>query len=326
MTESDPQSVSATHSRQLGTVDASEQLLRDLYIRLRAALRGWSEVTLQTPQARMGYIGQHLTSVVTGYPGTRSGARGKDIILPSGKHAEIKTCTRVDQLGKCNSCGAGVSSIEMLCPSCRNSDIKRNDDSKWLIGIRHEGELRQLFDPECYFLVIFEFSDIKSATDINAKIYEVNPREKGFAFCMVDYYFNIRQKSKSKAPFNLWPYSLKFYLMKPTLIYHSAISSEDDIETMIFPGRNESENVPLPRLDEFSRASNLTEDAINALAAEFEVVSQANKKATLQQLQQARQKHGWNSGDLADAIAEAIYRPRIERHKEWLPGNLQGVE
>lgn len=317
---------SKNHRHQLGTVDASEQLLLDLYVRLRARLRCWSEVTLQTPQARMGYIGQHLTSVVTGHPGTRSGARGKDIVLPDGKHAEIKTCTRVDQLGKCNSCGAGVSSIEEFCLGCRSSYIKRNDDSKWLIGIKHEEELRRLFDPECYFLVLFEFSDIKLATDIETKIYKINPREKGFAFCMVDYYFNIRAKSKSKAPLNLWPYKLKFYLMKPTLIYYSTISSKDNINTIIFPGRDESENVPLPSLDEFSRASNLTGDAVNALAGEFGVAFQANKKATLQELQQARQKGSWDDGDLADAIAEVVYRLGIERHKEWLPENLQGVE
>src|SRR2546421_12920922 len=82
---------------ELGTVAASEAILTDLYINLRRAIAQWAAVTQQTPQARMGYIGQHLTSVVTGFPGGRSGARGKDLLLPDDKYAEIKTCYRVDQ-------------------------------------------------------------------------------------------------------------------------------------------------------------------------------------------------------------------------------------
>lgn len=60
----------------LGTIEASEALIKDLYIDLRAKVNAWSKITQQTPQARMGYVGQHLVSVVTGYPGGKSGARG----------------------------------------------------------------------------------------------------------------------------------------------------------------------------------------------------------------------------------------------------------
>ena len=59
----------------LGTIEASEALIKDLYIDLRAKVNAWSKITQQTPQARMGYVGQHLVSVVTGYPGGKSGAR-----------------------------------------------------------------------------------------------------------------------------------------------------------------------------------------------------------------------------------------------------------
>ena len=51
----------------LGTIEASEALIKDLYIDLRAKVNAWSKITQQTPQARMGYVGQHLVSVVTGY-------------------------------------------------------------------------------------------------------------------------------------------------------------------------------------------------------------------------------------------------------------------
>lgn len=64
----------------LGTIEASEALIKDLYIDLRAKVNAWSKITQQTPQARMGYVGQHLVSVVTGYPGGKSGARGYDLV------------------------------------------------------------------------------------------------------------------------------------------------------------------------------------------------------------------------------------------------------
>ena len=40
----------------------------------------------------MGYIGQHLVSVVTGFPGGKSGARGYDLVMDNGHYGEIKTC------------------------------------------------------------------------------------------------------------------------------------------------------------------------------------------------------------------------------------------
>ena len=82
----------------LGTIEASEALIKDLYIDLRAKVNAWSKITQQTPQARMGYVGQHLVSVVTGYPGGKSGARGYDLVIDDERHGEIKTCYRVDHL------------------------------------------------------------------------------------------------------------------------------------------------------------------------------------------------------------------------------------
>lgn len=81
----------------LNRLKASEQLIRDLYINLRKNVNKWAEVTKQTPQARMGYVGQHLTSVVTGFPGGKSGARGYDLIIKRKPliYGEIKTCYRV---------------------------------------------------------------------------------------------------------------------------------------------------------------------------------------------------------------------------------------
>jgi hypothetical protein len=190
---------------KLGTVEASEQLIKDVYLKLREELQKWSVITHQTSQARMGYIGQHLTSVVTGFPGGKSGARGKDLVLPNNKHGEIKTCYRVDQLGKCLDCNSGVAPLEKECEFCGSKNLKRNDDSKWLISIRNEDEFKNILDPEFYYLVLFEFEDINSISNNNivASIWKVDSKFKGFGYCMIDYYLNIRSKSTSKAPFNL---------------------------------------------------------------------------------------------------------------------------
>lgn len=141
----------------LGTIEASEALIKDLYIDLRAKVNAWSKITQQTPQARMGYVGQHLVSVVTGYPGGKSGARGYDLVIDDERHGEIKTCYRVDQLGSCNACGAVVSSLETECAVCRSTSINRKDDSKWLIAIRNNDEFAKLLDPYRYYFVLFEF-------------------------------------------------------------------------------------------------------------------------------------------------------------------------
>lgn len=144
----------------LGTIEASEALIKDLYIDLRAKVNAWSKITQQTPQARMGYVGQHLVSVVTGYPGGKSGARGYDLVIDDERHGEIKTCYRVDQLGSCNACGAVVSSLETECAVCSSTSINRKDDSKWLIAIRNNDEFAKLLDPYRYYFVLFEFESI----------------------------------------------------------------------------------------------------------------------------------------------------------------------
>ena len=142
-------------------IKASERLIDELYIDLRKRINAWASVTEQTAQARMGYVGQHLVSVVTGYPGGKSGARGKDLLMGTMEYGEIKTCYRVDQLGKCKNCKTVVASIETGCPACGSSEIKRNDDSKWLISIKHEEEYSRLIEPKSYFLVLFDFTDLQ---------------------------------------------------------------------------------------------------------------------------------------------------------------------
>lgn len=283
----------------------------------------------------MGYVGQHLVSVVTGYEGGRSGARGDDLKLPGGKVAEIKCCYRVDQLGKCEVCGAGVASIETECPSlkCGSTKILRGADSKWLLAPKDEKELRELFAPALYYLVLFEFVDVVKATDIDVRIFEVDPQCLGFRLCMIDYFFNIRAKSKSSAPFNLWPDSPKLQMMKPRVIYHSVIRSTDTVDTIIFPGKNQPKLLALADLAQYASKGTIDEGAIDALAkirhvslsGPFPSNAAARKKQKLTLLQSKRVAQKWNDLALADDLARAVFAERLAPLKAWLKDFAPGA-
>jgi hypothetical protein len=313
---------------RLGSVEASEQLLQDLYLDLRVKIGQWAELTKQTAQARMGYVGQHLVSVVTGFPGGRSGARGRDLIHPDGSYSEIKTCYRVDQLGSCRSCGARVASIEDSCPECESTDINRMDDSKWLIGIRHDEEFEAILSPQFYYLALFDFVDLTDPTVIRASIWRVDPKKRGFAYCMVDYYKNIRANSKSKAPFNLWPFELKFSLMQPECIYRSMLDiDESRVDTQVFPGREDPEIYPLRPLEEYARSQNLTVESVRQLAANLgaAIPGGTAKRSLLASVQRFVEESGVPNSRLADEVAEVLYRERIEPHLGGLPERIRSV-
>lgn len=312
-------------SYALGTLEASEQLINDLYIDLRKRVNLWATLTRQTAQARMGYVGQHLVSVVTGYSGGRSGARGKDLSLPDGEYAEIKTCYRVDQLGKCNECGAAVSGIEMICPECGSTNLKRNDDSKWLIGVRHDAEFALMLEPKYYYLVLFEFTDLNKPDTIRASIWRVDTKAPGFAYCIIDYYKNIRAASSSKAPFNLWPFQLKFDLMRPVLIYEAYIDRQDQIHTEIFPGRDAEQIRTLQPLTMYAQSQNLTQEKILvfAQALNANLASSESKRKLLEQLQIFLEHNPLPPQFVTDQLAKALYLPEVRKHLKDLPRALR---
>jgi len=311
---------------RLGSLASSEALIKDLYLSLRKTVGAWSEITQQTPQARMGYVGQHLVSVVTGFPGGKSGARGYDLVMPNGGFGEIKTCYRVDQLGACQKCESGVSSLELKCSFCGSKEVTRKDDSKWLLSIKTDSDFAQILDPKFYFLVLFEFEDLYDATNQNiiASIWEIDPLNLGFALCMIDYKINIQSNSVSSAPFNLWPYSPKFYLMKPNLIYRSLIGV-DSIQTEIFPkerGNTIKERVPDVR--ELLRKKTLTLDAMIGAIKELggTINKNCDKRDAAELLQSLRV--GVKDDYFADLLASFVYSPLLKGKTRNLPKTLIG--
>lgn len=311
---------------QLGTPQAASSLLFDLYVELRQKLRTWSALTRQTPQARMGYVGQHLVSAVTGFQGGRSGARGRDLLLPAGEHAEIKTCYRVDQLGVCSICRAAVSAIESNCPACGSSQVERRNDSKWLIGVRSHRELIGLFDSTYFFFVLFDFVDFNHDLDIYARIWRLSPRSKAFAYCMIDYYHNIGTQSSSGAPFNLWPFKLKFDLMRAELIFQARIGQDDAIAIEVFENKvGTTSRHRLQPLTAYSRSggSDLSVEALRAVGEHLGLeLQQPTKAKLLEVLERERNTRLISDAVLADALSDVLYGARIVQHLSDIPSGV----
>lgn len=315
--------------KQLGSLQSSEELLQEIYIYLRNKINEWAKITHQTAQARMGYVGQHLVSVVTGYPGGKSGARGKDLILNSNEYAEIKTCYRVDQLGQCNNCNAVVASIEDVCSSCGSTDIKRKEDSKWLITIRNEEEFDKILEPKYYYLVLFDWINLDKQEDeqrlIRVSIWQVNTLTLGFAYAMIDYYFNIRKFKPNAAPFDFWPFSLKFDLMQGYLVYRSYIDSKNNITTKLFPGRDQPYQHFPKTLQRYYKSNNLTKDKLLRLANCLDISTKKSikKDKLISILDQKITEQGGFNQQVTELVTRILYWEQIKDHIKSLPTKLR---
>lgn len=210
-----------------------EELLRQTIVEPRIKLIEWSRYTKQTANIKIGYPGQHLASLVTGVEGTRTGARGHD--LRDG--SEVKSCSRIDQLDKCRDCGAGVARSEDVCPACNGTNIKRNNDSKWLFGVRSDDELKQLVGYDRVLLMLGDYPKFDGGdfSTLRFQAFEIWPqaeRSSAFAQLMTGYYENIykpklEQTGKQPAPKNFWPYSFQFYKCAPVRTMCTTVTDAD---------------------------------------------------------------------------------------------------
>lgn len=208
-----------------------KKLLSELVLEPRKRAISWSHVTKQTPNIKIGYPGQHLSSLITGMEGERTGARGNDLTDGS----EVKSCSRIDQLDKCKSCSAAVARMETACSQCNSSDITRNNDSKWLFGIRNQDELDLLVNRiERVVLVIADYANFDSADyeTLRFQSFEIwpqNPRQARFSEIMSNYYNKIylehkkKNPNKTPAPKNFWPYTYQFYICNPILTFQCIV-------------------------------------------------------------------------------------------------------
>ena len=208
-----------------------EQLLMELVLEPRIKALVWSQITRQTPNMKIGYPGQHLASLITGVEGSRTGARGDDLI----DGTEVKSCSRVDQLDSCKDCKQKVLRSEKLCPHCGSVKIKRMDDSKWLFSVKSEAELKLLTqDLERVFLTIADYPNFANNDFdiIRFQAFEMwnnNERHKHFGNLMTNYFHKLflehisRNANQTPAPKNFWPYSYQFYLCNPVKVFDCTV-------------------------------------------------------------------------------------------------------
>ena len=242
-------------------IDRTKKMLQELVLHPRRDLVRWARVTKQTPNVKIGYTGQHLASLVTGVEGARTGARGHD--LRDG--SEVKSCSRIDQLDKCRECNAAVARLELECPECGSREIKRNNDSKWLLAVKSEEELHLLLHevPRVLFILIdYPNYDSEDWDTLQFQVFEIWPqdeRQHHLGTLMRNYFNKIylrhiySQPTKTPAPKNFWPYSFQFYMCNPVRTFHCIVTDvlDDphlDVLEYVEPltDREDIEPVPMP--------------------------------------------------------------------------------
>ncbi len=209
------------------------EFISDMIISPGRLAHKWAGVTNQTPNLKIGYPAQHLASLITGMKGNATGARGNDIIDGS----EVKACSKVDQLDKCRICGCGVLRSNSECPYCHSQNITRNNDSKWLIAIRNEDELRMALEETPRFILIvtdYPGFDDNNFSDIRIRAFEIWPKSKRcvrFRELLENYYNFIytkhieSNKNQTPAPKNLWPDKFPFYMCNPIKVFECMIEN-----------------------------------------------------------------------------------------------------
>lgn len=215
-----------------------KNFIQEIIVQPRATMRKWAGITRQTPAMKLGYIGQHLVSLVTGVPGTSSGARGDD--LSDG--SEVKSCNKIDQVDKCRNCGARVMRHETQCPACKSNDIDRRDDSKWLFLVRSNEELEQYKNMDRVVLLLMDYPKFNESDfqDIRISIFELYPKEAQcsvFVKLLDNYYQNIymsKMDDRAKPnPMNFHPFGFQFYKSNPVKIFECTIKNVDSVQPNI---------------------------------------------------------------------------------------------
>lgn len=244
-------------------LDKIRQFIEEIIITPKHSLSKWATITNQTPAAKIGYIGQHLTSLVTGVCGTGTGARGDDLADGS----EVKSCNKVDQVDKCKDCGARVLRMEQNCSNCGSNNINRKDDSKWLFSIRDEHELNQYKNLDRVVLLLMDYPNFNKGDykDIRISVFEIYPKEERmsvFNHLISNHYYNIfvpkRNAKENTNPMNLHPFSFQFYKCNPIKTFECIIKDIDthpsiqiDTNSYIEPERdrdNSIQTLPMPTM------------------------------------------------------------------------------
>lgn len=238
-----------------------EQFIANAIIAPRKIMKEWSLVTSQTPAVKIGYVGQHLASLITGVAGTGSGARGDDLI----DGTEVKSCNKVDQVDKCKVCNSHVMRYEEKCSSCGSDKIARKDDSKWLFSVRDEHELIQYLNLDRVLLVLMDYPKFAEGDfkDIRISAFEIYPKEDRasvFRDLINNHYYNIylpkitgklKEDVTKGNPMNLHPFGFQFFKCNPVLTFSCVIKDIDsnpqiliDSDSYVLPEQDRPSSLP----------------------------------------------------------------------------------
>jgi len=211
-------------------INKIKELLNDLVVEPQAKTHKWSDLTKQSPALKIGYIGQYLASLILGMNGSRSAARGMDIV----DGTEVKTCYKVDQADECKDCKSRVMRSETCCPACGSTNINRRNDSKWLFNVRSDDELKNLEKTNRILLTLFDYPNFENDdfSSIRIESFEIYPKNKRMIHfkTMLERHYTqsylpkIKKKKKAN-PMNLHPHNLDFYLCNPIKVFSALIKN-----------------------------------------------------------------------------------------------------
>lgn len=296
------------------------EFINDLIIKPRISIHKWSLITKQTPTLKIGYIGQHLASLIIGMEGDRTGARGHDII----DGTEVKSCTKVDQVDSCKDCKGRVMRSENLCSHCGSSEIFRKNDSKWLFSIRTIDELHQLtIHINRVFLLIsdypyFKQNDFTTVRFEAFEIYPKNPRMSIFSDLLTNYYHdNYKKKAENNkltAPMNFHPYSYQFYICNPIKVFSCIIDNIDssnsviNIQKYVLPNANRSnltsENMPIELLQKKELLSFIQNTPFKKVIKPLLLDQSLNQKQLIEKIKKCKKAAWKNSLPYIDELGK----------------------
>lgn len=199
------------------------ECLNDLVIEPRNKAIKWSKITRQTPNLKLAYPSQHIVSLFTGIPGTGTAARGFDLADGS----EVKTCSLIDQLDICKSCGEKVLKHEEKCPFCDSKNISRRRHCSWVFNIKNDNDIEKMKDSN-YYLVLYDYLK-QDLEDILCSVFKVDGQT--LSQNHKDYYqriINSGQTNKYANARNLYPYTTDFLALNSETVGEVLITKAND--------------------------------------------------------------------------------------------------
>jgi len=222
-----PEEIGVLNDNQMGKLHTNiiKKLINDIYVNYRINLITWSEVTKQTPVVDPEYLSMHLVSIFTGIRGTGTAARGYD--LSDG--SEVKSSSRVEQLGKCKQCGYTVTALEEVCGHCGSDNILRKFDSHWIFSLRTTQEVDSLLSRPTIYLVLIDYENVETRDVIRIRIWKLDPNDIFVQTFLRDYYFKEFyqqriERGETPAPCNLHPDKPLTKFLKTELLFRAQIN------------------------------------------------------------------------------------------------------